>query len=156
MDVKRSNQVLPERRDPAPRLRMLEPAPTTFPQLLQQRVRAHGDRVFLPRRAARVPEPITFATLVADVDALATALLERGVVRGDRVGVIAENRYEWLLVDLALASIGAISVPRGGDTSPRELEFILRHSGCRTVFVETDALARELARLRRRASLPSG
>ena len=132
---------------------MLEPAPTTFPQLLTQRVRAHGDRVFLPRRSARHHEPITFSTLLADVDALALALLDCGLTRGDRVGVIAENRYEWLLVDLALASIGMVSVPRGVDTSPRELQFILEHSGCRLVFVETDAHARELMTMR--ASLPA-
>ncbi len=123
---------------------MLEPAPTTFPQLLHQRVRLHGERVFLPRRSARLHEPITFATVLADVDALATALLDQGLARGDRVGVIAENRYEWLLVDLALASIGAISVPRGADTTPRELQFILQHSGCRWVFTENEHVAREL------------
>jgi long-chain acyl-CoA synthetase len=143
VDVKRSNQVL-HGRIQEPRLRMLEPASTTFPQLLQHSGQHHRDRVFLPRRSARVHEPITFATLQADVDALATALLDVGVARGDRVGLIAENRYEWLLVDQALASIGAISVPRGSDTAPRELQFILQHSGCRWAFVDNELLAKEL------------
>ncbi len=123
---------------------MHEPTPSTFPMLLGQRVRRYGDRVFLPRRRAQDPSPITFDRLLADVDALAAALLDLGIGRGDRVGLIAENRYEWLLIDQALASIGAIDVPRGSDTTPTELEFILRHSGCRAAFAEDDGVAAEL------------
>jgi long-chain acyl-CoA synthetase len=123
---------------------MHEGTPSTFPQLLTWRVRQYGERVFLPRRRASERKPVTFAALLADVDALATSLLAAGVARGDRVGVIAENRYEWLLVDQALASLGAITVPRGSDTPPRELHFILDHSGCSLAFVESDDVAREL------------
>jgi long-chain acyl-CoA synthetase len=131
---------------------MLDGAPRTFPELLAGAAARRADRVFLPRRRALDPTPVTFGALLADVDALAATLLEAGVQRGDRVGVVAENRYEWLLVDQALASIGAISVPRGSDTSPRELEFILAHSGCTFAFVEDDRVAGEL--LAMRAALP--
>ena len=152
MDVKRSNQVLTQTPSPLTRLCMLESAPTTFPELHQRCVRPHAERVFLPRRRAQLPEPVTFGTLLADVDALAIALLDLGLHRGDRVGVIAENRYEWLLIDQALASIGSISVPRGSDTTPREVQFILQHSGCRFVFADDDKVAAELQSVR--AQLP--
>src|SRR5262245_40539650 len=122
---------------------MVESAPATFPDLIQQ-ARRQGDRVFLPRRHAQNEEPITFARLADDVDALSAALLELGICRGDRIGLIAENRYEWLLVDQACANIGAVDVPRGTDTSPAELQFILQHSGCRLAFVDDDRIAREL------------
>lgn len=145
MEVKRPNPVPSGWPEPPPApLRMLEPTPTTFPQLLDLHVRPRGDRVFLPRRRAQDPTPITFARLAADVDALAAALLELGVRRGDRVGLIAENRYEWLLIDQALASIGAVDVPRGSDTAPKELAFILQHSGSCAAFVEDERVAREL------------
>jgi long-chain acyl-CoA synthetase len=127
---------------------MLSSPPTTFPELLERCARPHGDRVFLPRRRAAEPEPITFTGLLLDIDALALALLQIGVQRGDRIGLIAENRCEWLLIDLALASIGAIDVPRGSDTSPREVQFILQHSGCRIVFADDEKVARELLALR--------
>ncbi|HZN39235.1 MAG TPA: long-chain fatty acid--CoA ligase [Planctomycetota bacterium] len=143
MDVKRPNHVIRETSDAPPRLRMVEPTPATFPDLVQQ-ARRQGDRVFLPRRHAQNEEPITFARLADDTDALSMALLDLGICRGDRVGLIAENRYEWLLVDQACANIGAVDVPRGTDTSPAELQFILRHSGCRVAFVDDDRIAREL------------
>ncbi|MCA8952680.1 MAG: long-chain fatty acid--CoA ligase [Planctomycetes bacterium] len=106
--------------------------------------------MLLPRRRANSDEPITFARLLADVDRLALALLQRGIRRGDRVGILAENRYEWLLIDQALASIGAPSVPRGSDTSLPEMAFILEHSGCRFVLTEDDATAREVLAMRER------
>jgi len=130
---------------------MIEPTTTTFPAVLEVAAR-RGEGVFLPRRRAQHPEPVTFARFANDVDALAAALLEVGVRRGDRVGLMAENRCEWLLVDQALASLGAIDVPRGSDTSPQEMRFILNHSGCTSVFVEDDRLAREL--LAAQAELP--
>jgi long-chain acyl-CoA synthetase len=119
------------------------PPTTTFAELAD-RAKSHGDRTFLPRRRAQQATPVTFARLGADVDCLATALLDLGVRRGDRVGLLAENRYEWLLVDLALASIGAIDVPRGVDTSPAEMRFILQHSGCRLVFVDDDRVGHDV------------
>ena len=150
MDVKRSSQV--PRPVPQPsHLRMIPSVPTTFPALLEHAA-LRGDRVFLPRRRALSQEPISFARFASDVNALASTLLAAGVRRGDRVGLMAENRYEWLLVDQALASLGAIDVPRGSDTSPQEMRFILNHSGCTSVFVEDDRLAHEL--IGARADLP--
>jgi long-chain acyl-CoA synthetase len=118
--------------------------PSTFPALLDQVVRPRADRVFLPRRTAQDHSPITFGRLVDDVDRLATALLDLGIRREDHVGLVAENRYEWLLIDMAMASIGVVDVPRGSDTTPTELQFILQHSGCCAAFAENDDVAREL------------
>jgi long-chain acyl-CoA synthetase len=113
----------------------------TFPHLLESRVRAHGERVFLPRRRARVVEPVTFRRLAADVELVAAGLVSLGIQHGDRIGLLAENRYEWLLADLGTVSLGAVDVPRGSDTSPAEMVFILRHSGARATFVEDDKTA---------------
>ena len=118
--------------------------PTTFPELLEQTVRPRAGGVFLPRRTAQDHTAITFGQLCDDVDAVATALLDLGIRRGDHVGLFAENRYEWLLLDMAMASLGVVDVPRGSDTTPTELEFILEHSGCRAAFAENDRVAREL------------
>ena len=126
--------------------------PSTFPELLDQLVRDRGERVFLPRRTAQDHTPISFGRVVEDVDALAAALLDLGLSRGDRVGIVAENRYEWLAIDLALASIGVVDVPRGSDTTPTELKFILQHSGSCAAFAENDKVAVDL--LAMRAELP--
>lgn len=107
-------------------------------------VRPRADRVFLPRRTAQDHTPIAFGRLADDVDALATALLDLGIRRGHHVGIVAENRYEWLLIDMAMASIGVVDVPRGSDTTPTELQFILQHSGSCAAFAESDKVAKDL------------
>jgi long-chain acyl-CoA synthetase len=124
----------------------------TFPELLDRHVRAHGERVFLPRRRARVVEPVTFRRLLQDSELVAAGLLNLGLQRGDRIGILADNRYEWLLADLGTIWFGGVDVPRGSDTTPTEIEFILRHSGSRAVFTDDDRLAQIV--MQKRAQLP--
>jgi long-chain acyl-CoA synthetase len=116
----------------------------TFADLLDLRVAPHGARVFLPRRHARATTPVTFAELIDGVREIAAGLRTLGVDRGDRIGLLAENRCEWLLADLGIVYGGAVDVPRGSDTSPAETVQILRHSGCRGTFVEDDRTARSV------------
>lgn len=125
----------------------------TFPELLDRHVRRHGERVFMPRRRARVVEPVTFRKLLQDAELVAAGLLALGVARGDRVGILADNRCEWLLADLGALWIGAVDVPRGSDTTPSEMTFILRHSGSRVVFCDDDKLA--AAVLQKKGELPA-
>ena len=92
-------------------------------------VRAFGDREALVERATG--RRWTYAELAADVDALALALLEMGVAKGDRVGIWAPNCAEWTLTQYATAKIGAILVNINPAYRTRELEFVLNQSGAR-------------------------
>lgn len=73
----------------------------------------------------------TYAELAADVDALALGLLDLGIAKGDRVGIWAPNRAEWVLVQYATAKIGAILVTVNPAYRAHELEYVLRQSGIR-------------------------
>ena len=88
-------------------------------------------------RAALVDGPAgrkwTYRELAADVDALAVGLLNRGVGKGDRVGIWAPNCAEWVLVQFATAKIGAILVNINPAYGSRELQYVLRQSGIRTL-----------------------
>ena len=63
------------------------------------------------RKTAHGWEAISAERSLADVEALALALAELGVTRGDRVALLAENRYEWAVTDLAVLGLGAVLVP---------------------------------------------
>ena len=69
---------------------------------------------------------------------LACVLREFGVARGDLVGLISDNRREWLLTDFALLSLGAADVPRGCDSMGTEIRFILSYANCRLCFFENE------------------
>ena len=88
-----------------------------------------------PDRPALVDVPAgrrwSYAELAADVDALALGLLAAGVSVGDRVGIWAPNRAEWVLTQYATAKIGAILVNINPAYRTSELEFVLNQSGAR-------------------------
>jgi long-chain acyl-CoA synthetase len=79
---------------------------------------------------------------------VAVHLLEEGVAPGDRVGILAENRLEWLVCDLAIQMLGAAAVPIYPSSSTHTVREILDHSGARLVFVASEADQARVAPLR--------
>ncbi|HWF56617.1 MAG TPA: AMP-binding protein [Solirubrobacteraceae bacterium] len=103
----------------------------------------------LERTAARVPGSdalvschqglrYTYAQLNSAVDAVAGGMLVAGLRKGDRVGVWSPNRAEWTLVQYATAKLGVILVNINPAYRTSELEYALRHSGCRWIFTTSD------------------
>lgn len=86
---------------------------------------------------------VTFGKLREDVHLLTRALGERKIGIGSHVLVLADNRYAWMVTDLALMALGAVSVPRGSDTPSQELAYILDHAECSFLVVETESLLKK-------------
>ena len=74
------------------------------------------------------------------VRSLAKGLVACGVAAGDRVALMSHTRYEWLVVDAAIVSVGAVTVPVYETSSAEQLEWILSDSGAVIAIVETDAM----------------
>jgi fatty-acyl-CoA synthase len=74
---------------------------------------------------------LTYAELDAEVDRLARGLIAAGIVKGDRVGIWAPNRSEWVLVQYATAKLGAILVNVNPAYRTHELAYALRQAGVR-------------------------
>ncbi|MGV0806576.1 long-chain-fatty-acid--CoA ligase [Mycolicibacterium setense] len=93
-----------------------------------------------PHRAAFVFEgvPTTWADLRRRVSALAGALTDWGVGRGDRVAVLMSNRPEFMETILAANAIGAIAVPVNFRLSADEVRFILADSGAVALAADAD------------------
>ena len=81
---------------------------------------------------------VTYEKLFEDVLVLSRAFKAKKIEKGSKVMFLCDNRYEWMVTDLALISLGAISIPRGCDTPTQELEFILTHSGAEFFIVENE------------------
>jgi len=82
---------------------------------------------------------LSYAGLEAEAARAAAALLARGIRAGDRVGIWSANRIEWVIVQFAVAKIGAILVHVNPAFRQAELEYTLRHSGCKAVFLIPDS-----------------
>jgi fatty-acyl-CoA synthase len=76
----------------------------------------------------------TFAELECEARLIARGLIAAGVERGDRVAVWATNVPEWIVLQFALAKVGAILVTVNTSLRAREIEYLLRQSGASTLF----------------------
>jgi long-chain acyl-CoA synthetase len=69
------------------------------------------------------------------VRALVGLLQSWGITRGERVGLVSENRWEWPVVDFAVLAMGGVDVPLYETLTPEQMGYVLRDSGVRAVFV---------------------
>ncbi|MCH2450872.1 MAG: AMP-dependent synthetase/ligase [Gracilimonas sp.] len=82
-------------------------------------------------------QPIDWDQVTDDVYSIAAYLIEQGIEKGDRVGILSENRYEWAAVDLAIQVVGAINVSLYTTLPAHQCQFILKDSGAKIFFVST-------------------
>src|SRR5205823_12093901 len=66
---------------------------------------------------------------------IALGLAALGIRPQERVALISENRPEWSIVDLAILSVGAVTVPLYTTQSVDQIEFILKDSGARALMI---------------------
>jgi long-chain acyl-CoA synthetase len=98
-------------------------------------------------------DAVPWAEAAERIGDLARGLLARGVRHGDRVAVLSRTRLEWILLDWAVMSIGAVVVGLYPTSSANECAYILEHSEAVLAFAEDDEQAHKLVSIR--GSLPA-
>ena len=96
-------------------------------------------------------QDVTVEQLHGDVVGYAKGLISAGIGQGDRVALMSRTRYEWTVVDYAIWSIGAITVPIYETSSAEQIQWILSDSGAKAIFVETDAHAERVESVKAQA-----
>jgi long-chain acyl-CoA synthetase len=84
---------------------------------------------------------VTCAAAAAQIRSAAQGLIARGVNAGDRVAILSATRYEWAILDLAILSVGALTVPIYETSSAEQVRWVLTDSAAVLLFAETDAHA---------------
>ena len=87
----------------------------------------------------------TWSEVGGDILRVANWFVEQGIEAGDRVAQLSENRYEWLLADLAMHVAGAVHVPIHAPLTGEQAAFQIRDSGARLVLISTAEQAAKLA-----------
>jgi len=82
---------------------------------------------------------VTAKEFAAEVRALAAGLVAAGIKTGDRVGLMSKTRYEWTLVDYAIWTAGAVTVPIYETSSAEQVQWNLGDSGAVAVVLESEA-----------------
>ncbi|MFF7631831.1 AMP-dependent synthetase/ligase [Kitasatospora sp. NPDC008050] len=117
------------------------PSGGNLSDLVHQNAADHAQVAVLSRKLDGHWQDVTAAAFLAEVHRAAKGLIASGVQPGDRVGVMSRTRYEWTLLDFAIWSAGAITVPVYETSSAEQVQWILGDSGAVAVVTETDSHA---------------
>ena len=106
------------------------------------------DHVILQRLVDGAWADVTAAEVAGQIRSVALGLIAEGVKPGDRVAVLSATRYEWPIIDFAILSVGALTVPIYETSSAEQIKWVLGDSGAVLVFAETDAHADTIEQLK--------
>jgi len=129
----------------------MDPHPMTYRNLVEMH-RLQAERLG-PRPAFRFKRDgavceWTWAFYREQVEFCAAALLEAGIQRGDRVGILSENRVEWFAADIGLLTAGAVCVPPHAPLTAKQVQFQLADAEVSWLFVSTFAQLEKIRQVR--------
>ncbi len=113
------------------------PADGNLTDLIRRNAAQHPDVAVLGRKVDGRYEDVTATEFLAEVRAVAKGLMATGIQAGDRIGLMSRTRYEWTLLDFAIWSAGAVTVPVYETSSAEQVQWILGDSGAVACLVET-------------------
>ncbi|OBK15369.1 AMP-dependent synthetase/ligase [Mycobacterium asiaticum] len=109
--------------------------------VVYQHERDEPDYVIYKRRVDGAWTDVTCAQAAEQIRSAALGLIGLGVEAGDRVSIFSATCYEWAILDLAILSIGAVTVPIYETSSAEQVRWVLQDSEAVVAFAETDAHA---------------
>ncbi len=131
---------------------MLDPRkpPATLAEMAQRSFVQNVSRPFLGSKAKGATEYTyaTYGAIALRVRETAGGLIALGLERGDRVGILSENRPEWAIADLACQMSGMVTVPFYSTLPANQIAVILRDSGAKLVFVSSEAQLKKIQEVR--------
>ncbi|HHK41348.1 MAG TPA: long-chain fatty acid--CoA ligase [Planctomycetaceae bacterium] len=116
----------------------------TIPQLFWNRIDASPEARAVYRYAEGAWQPLSWRAFAEEVVATAERLRQVGLKPGDRIAFYSENRYEWLVIDLAIQLIPAVHVPLHAPLTGAQARYQIDHSGASAVIVSGRELAARL------------
>ena len=107
----------------------------TILELFLNRVSASGSETAIRFKRTDAFETKTWQEIGEDVRRVAAGLKTLSIEPGDRVAQLSENRYEWIVADLAIQMAEAIHVPIHAPLAASQVDFQVNHSGSKALFV---------------------
>ncbi|MFE9373311.1 AMP-dependent synthetase/ligase [Streptomyces sp. NPDC006711] len=129
------------------------PSDGNLTDLIRRNATQHPDVAVMGRKIAGAWADVTARQFLAEVRAVAKGLIASGVEAGDRVALLSRTRYEWVLLDFAIWSAGAVTVPVYETSSPEQIQWILGDSAATLALVESEAHEASVESVR--AALPA-
>ncbi|MGH7098197.1 MAG: AMP-dependent synthetase/ligase [Stellaceae bacterium] len=128
----------------------------SLPAMFFAQAQRRANKPFLWQKTTGRYRPMTWRETADAVRRLAAGLLSLGIARGERIALIAENRPEWVVADLAIMSVGAVTVPAYTSNGVEDHRHLFADSAAAAAIVSKPALsARVLAAANQVAAMRS-
>ena len=114
------------------------PTDGNLTDIVRRNAAQHPDVAVIARKVGGVWQDVDAVQFLTEVRTAAKGLIAAGVQPGDRVALMSRTRYEWTLLDFAIWSAGAVTVPVYETSSPEQVQWILADSGATAMIVELD------------------
>ena len=113
-------------------------AADTFPKLLRLNAREHGSEIALREKDLGLWRTYTWDDFHGRVQDFALGMVEMGLGKGDVVGIIGDNRPDWIAAEIAAHAIGAMSLGMYRDALDEEVAYLLNYGETKIVFAEDE------------------
>jgi long-chain acyl-CoA synthetase len=123
----------------------------TFPKLLRLNAREHGGEIALREKDLGLWRVFTWNDYQTRVHDFALGMVELGLGRGDVIGIIGDNRPDWVAAEIATHAVGAMSLGLYRDVLDEEAAYLLSYGDAKLVFAEDEEQVDKLLALADRA-----
>src|SRR6187402_2067167 len=123
----------------------------TYPKMLRLNAREHGNEIALREKDLGLWRPFTWNDYQTRVRDFALGLVELGLGRGDVIGIIGDNRPDWVAAEIATHAIGGLSLGLYRDVLDEEASYLLNYGEAQLVFAEDEEQVDKLLVLAERA-----
>ncbi len=107
-----------------------------LPEMFFARAKENGDKTMIKRKVGDKWEEISWKKLATDAMDLASAFIELGIQPGDKIAILSNNSYEWILTDIATHSVQGTDVPIYATNTPAQVQYIINDSEAIAVVTE--------------------
>jgi long-chain acyl-CoA synthetase len=123
----------------------------TYPKMLRLNAREFGQEIALREKDLGLWKPFTWNDYQTRVRDFALGMVELGLARGDVIGIIGDNRPDWVAAEIATHAIGALSLGLYRDVLDEEAAYLLNYGEAKLVFAEDEEQVDKLLGLADRA-----
>lgn len=119
----------------------------TYPKMLRLNAREHGSEIALREKDLGLWRVFTWNDYQNRVRDFTLGMAELGIKRGDVIGIIGDNRPDWVAAEIAAHAIGGMSLGMYRESLPEEVLYLLTYGETKIVFAEDEEQVDKLLEL---------
>lgn len=119
----------------------------TYPKMLRLNAREHGSEIALREKDLGLWRVFTWNDYQHRVRDFTLGMVELGIKRGDVIGIIGDNRPDWVAAEIAAHAIGGMSLGMYRESLPEEVLYLLTYGETKIVFAEDEEQVDKLLEL---------